>query len=105
MKKLVLIVALAPVLLSGCGAFGAAFTREMSAQLADDIGGVVDKKLGDDFKGMGDLVAGGIKSIPIPAPIKPDPLGDSLGVLAALFVANTVRGGIRKWQGKGDEKG
>ena len=66
--------------------------------MADDFGTAVETKLGDDFKGIGDAVAGGIKAIPQPAaPKEPvSPLYD-LGAAAAIIVAFVGRGLMRKY--------
>ena len=93
-----LVLLLAPFCFVGCGAFGQGFTREMSRQLADDLGGAVDAKLGDDFKGVGGALADGIKAIPQPKDPKepPSPLYD-LGAAAAIIAAFFARGAMRKY--------
>ena len=92
-----LLLILPAFMLAGC-AFGEGFSREMQKQMADDIGAAVEHKLGDDFKGIGDAVAGGIKAIPQPAaPKEPvSPLYD-LGAAAAIIVAFLGRGLMRKY--------
>lgn len=108
-RKAVLLLIVPAALLGGC-AFGDGFSREMQKQLADDIGSAVEHKLGDDFKGIGDAVAGGIKAIPQPEkPEKPkepaSPLYD-LGAAAAIIVAFVGRGLMRKYNvlGAGEVK-
>lgn len=99
--KYALVFALA-LTVGGCG-FGQAFSRELSAQLAEDVGSAVDKKLGDNFEGVGDALSGAMKSIPPPSsPITP--LEGGLAALAALIVSNLARGTIRHYMDKREEK-
>jgi hypothetical protein len=78
------------------------FTREATSQLAEASADALDKKLGDEFKGLTDTVRG------IPAGIPQGPgagelgLLGTLGMLAAKLIGDSVKGAVRSKFGKKD---
>lgn len=107
MKKLALVVLFVPFVLAGCQTAGGkafidGFTREAASQLADASADALDKKLGDDFKGLGDTV----REIPKGLPQAPNAgelgLLGTLGMLAAKLIGDGVKGFVRSKSKKGD---
>ena len=101
-RKLLLLVVLTGVIpvLSGCQTAGGkafidGFTREATSQLAEASADALDKKLGDDFKGLSDTV----REIPKGLPKSPDAgtlgLLGTLGMLAAKLAGDAVKGFVR----------
>jgi len=87
--------------LSGCG-FAQGFRDEGLRQVAGLAADEVDKRLGDDFKELGE----GLREIPGHFP-KKDPVSDTagygLGALLAYVLGSAGKGFLRARMGKNDK--
>ena len=104
MKTLLLVGLL---VLSGCGhasEFGRGFRDrglEMAGDIAaDELAEVVDKRLGDNFKEVKDLLGTIPGQIPKPSGPVDQGLLYTLGGLAAYIVGSFGKGAVRKYSGK-----
>jgi hypothetical protein len=79
-----------------------AVVQEAAPVLGDKFYGEVGERIGTV---VGDKVADALKAVapPVPTNTEDRTVPNSIGVLMALLLANTIRGGIRKYQERNSE--